>query len=89
MKLPRRNFLRLAAGAAALPAAPHFAWAQVPPATSQPVRVATGLLATWQSTAWLGAEAGLFKTLQKARDRYDPAGHCGRRSGGRGRAHPR
>jgi ABC-type nitrate/sulfonate/bicarbonate transport system substrate-binding protein len=27
----------------------------------EPVRVATGLLATWQSTAWLGAEAGLFK----------------------------
>jgi len=25
------------------------------------VRVATGLLATWQSTAWLGAEAGIFK----------------------------
>src|SRR6185437_3836284 len=25
------------------------------------VRVATGLLAMWQSTAWLGAEAGLFK----------------------------
>jgi ABC-type nitrate/sulfonate/bicarbonate transport system substrate-binding protein len=25
------------------------------------VRVATGLLATWQSTAWLGAEAGLFR----------------------------
>jgi hypothetical protein len=23
--------------------------------------VATGLLATWQSTAWLGAEAGIFK----------------------------
>ena len=25
------------------------------------VRVATGLLAMWQSTAWLGAEAGIFK----------------------------
>jgi len=25
------------------------------------VRVATGLLAMWQSTAWLGAEAGVFK----------------------------
>jgi len=25
------------------------------------VRVATGLLATWQSIAWLGAEAGIFK----------------------------
>ena len=61
MKLLRRNFLQLVAGAAALPAASHFAWAQVSPTTSQRVRVATGLLATWQSTAWLGAEAGLFK----------------------------
>ena len=61
MKLPRRTFLHLAAGAAALPAASYFSWAQVSPTTSQRVRVATGLLATWQSTAWLGAEAGLFK----------------------------
>jgi len=28
MKLPRRNFLRLAAGAAALPAVSRIAWAQ-------------------------------------------------------------
>jgi ABC-type nitrate/sulfonate/bicarbonate transport system substrate-binding protein len=61
MKLPRRTFFHLAAGAAALPAASHFSWAQVSPTTAQRVRVATGLLATWQSTAWLGAEAGLFK----------------------------
>ena len=62
MKLPRRTFLHLAAGAAALPAASYFSsWAQVSPTTSQRVRVATGLLATWQSTAWLGAEAGVFK----------------------------
>jgi ABC-type nitrate/sulfonate/bicarbonate transport system substrate-binding protein len=61
MKLSRRNFLRLAAGAAVLLAGPHFARAQVYSTTSQRVRVATGLLATWQSTAWLGAEAGLFK----------------------------
>jgi ABC-type nitrate/sulfonate/bicarbonate transport system substrate-binding protein len=61
MTVSRRNFLRLAAVAAALPAAAHFARAQVSSTTSQRVRVATGLLATWQSTAWLGAEAGLFK----------------------------
>jgi ABC-type nitrate/sulfonate/bicarbonate transport system substrate-binding protein len=61
MKLPRRTFLHLAAGAAALPAASHLSWAQVSPSTAQRVRAATGLLATWQSTAWLGAEAGLFK----------------------------
>jgi ABC-type nitrate/sulfonate/bicarbonate transport system substrate-binding protein len=61
MKFPRRALLRLAAGAAALPATWHLSWAQVSPTVSQRVRVATGLLATWQSTAWLGAEAGLFK----------------------------
>src|SRR5882672_11221755 len=36
MKLPRRRFLHLAAGAAALPAATRFAWAQAYPA--RPVR---------------------------------------------------
>ena len=56
MKLFRREFLRLIAAAATVPAA-RLAWAQE---TLQRVRVATGLLATWQSTAWLGAEAGLF-----------------------------
>jgi len=40
MKLPRRNFLRLAAGAAALPAALRFAWAQAYPA--RPVRLIVG-----------------------------------------------
>src|SRR5678815_2162175 len=59
MRLSRRNFLRLVAGAAVLPA--HFARAQVSSTTSQRVRVAAELLATWQSTAWLGAEAGIFK----------------------------
>jgi tripartite-type tricarboxylate transporter receptor subunit TctC len=37
MKLPRRNFLRLAAGAAALPAVSCFAWAQAYP--TRPVRL--------------------------------------------------
>ena len=37
MKLPRRNFLHLAAGAAALPVVPRFAWAQTYP--SRPVRI--------------------------------------------------
>jgi tripartite-type tricarboxylate transporter receptor subunit TctC len=40
MKLPRRNFLRLAAGAAAPPAALRFAWAQAYP--SRPVRLIVG-----------------------------------------------
>jgi tripartite-type tricarboxylate transporter receptor subunit TctC len=37
MKLPRRKFLHLAAGAAALPAASRIAWAQAYP--TRPVRV--------------------------------------------------
>ena len=52
MTLLRRNFLHLFAGVAAMPLS-GFAQAQVSPTTSQSVRVATGLLAMWQSTAWL------------------------------------
>src|SRR5262249_24968384 len=56
----RRQFLEMVVAAAA--AMPQEAWAQGSSETpSRRVRVATGLLATWQSTAWLGAEAGLFK----------------------------
>jgi tripartite-type tricarboxylate transporter receptor subunit TctC len=40
MKLPRRNFLHLAAGAAALPAVTRIAWAQAYPA--RPVRIIVG-----------------------------------------------
>ena len=40
MKLSRRNFLHLAAGAAALPAVSRFAWAQAYP--SRPVRIIVG-----------------------------------------------
>jgi tripartite-type tricarboxylate transporter receptor subunit TctC len=43
MKLPRRNFLHLAAGAAALPALSRFAWAQAYP--SRPVRIVVGFAA--------------------------------------------
>jgi len=41
MKLPRRQFLHLAAGAAALPAVSRFAWAQAYP--TRPVRIIVGL----------------------------------------------
>jgi tripartite-type tricarboxylate transporter receptor subunit TctC len=41
MKLPRRNFLQLAAGAAALPAVSRFALAQAYP--TRPVRIVVGL----------------------------------------------
>jgi tripartite-type tricarboxylate transporter receptor subunit TctC len=40
MKLPRRQFLRLAAGAAALPALPRIARAQAYP--TRPVRIVVG-----------------------------------------------
>jgi len=40
MKLPRRNFLHLAAGAAALPAMPRIAWAQAYP--TRPVHLIEG-----------------------------------------------
>ena len=43
MKLPRRNFLHLAAGAAALPAVSRIAWAQAYPA--RPVRIIVGFTA--------------------------------------------
>jgi tripartite-type tricarboxylate transporter receptor subunit TctC len=43
MKLPRRNFLHLAAGAAALPLAPHVARAQAYP--TRPVRIICGIAA--------------------------------------------
>src|SRR5437868_2429706 len=44
MKLPhRRQFLHLAAGAAALPAVPRFAWAQAYP--TRPVRIVVGFAA--------------------------------------------
>jgi hypothetical protein len=40
MKLPRRNLLYLATGAAVLPAISHFAWAQAYP--TRPVRIVVG-----------------------------------------------
>jgi tripartite-type tricarboxylate transporter receptor subunit TctC len=41
MKFPRRAFMHLTAGAAALPALPHGAWAQAYP-SRQPVRIVVG-----------------------------------------------
>jgi tripartite-type tricarboxylate transporter receptor subunit TctC len=41
MRLPRRQFLHLVAGAAALPAVSRLAWAQTYP--TQPVRIIVGL----------------------------------------------
>jgi hypothetical protein len=59
MTIVRRAFLQVFAGAAAVSTiSGRLGAAQEP---RQQVRVATGLLAMWQSTAWLGAEAGIFK----------------------------
>jgi len=58
MTLIRREFLQLIAGAVGAPTL--AVWPAIGQTSSRPVRVATGLLAMWQSTAWLGAEAGLF-----------------------------
>ncbi len=43
MKLPRRKFLHLAAGAAAFPTLPRLAWAQTYP--SRPVHIIVGFAA--------------------------------------------
>jgi ABC-type nitrate/sulfonate/bicarbonate transport system substrate-binding protein len=61
MSLFRRRFLQVLIGAATVPAVVgRFSSAE----TQRQVRVATGLLAMWQSTAWLGAEAGIFRNRQ-------------------------
>jgi len=59
MTLLRREFLHLILGATVAPTI-SFRSAAAQDAARQ-VRVATGLLAMWQSTAWLGVEAGIFK----------------------------
>ena len=48
MKFPRRTFLQLAAGAAALPAVPRIARAQAYP--SRPVRIVVGFAAGGATT---------------------------------------
>ncbi len=50
MKLPRRKFLHLAAGAAALPAVSHMARAQAYP--TRPVRIIVGFPPVARSTSW-------------------------------------
>lgn len=59
MTVARREFLHLVAGSAVVPLA--FPRRVLAEQIARPVRAATGLLATWQSTAWLGAELGVFK----------------------------
>lgn len=59
MMFDRREFLQFVTGATAASTIPlRRSEAQE---ASRQARVATGLLAMWQSTAWLGAETGTFK----------------------------
>lgn len=58
MTIVRRAFFQFVAGATASTITMRPSEAQGPPPQ---VRVATGLLAMWQSTAWLGVEAGIFR----------------------------
>ena len=89
MKLPRRNFLQLAAGAAALPAVSRIAWAQAYP--SRPVHLIAPFAAGGTSDTvarlmgqWLSERLGQpFVTLRAsmggaADHRCGIGGHCRR-----------
>ena len=52
MKLPRRRFLHLAAGAATLPGVSPRVWAQAYP--SRPVRIVVAFAPAAQPTSWRG-----------------------------------
>src|SRR2546425_1482251 len=86
MKLPRRQFLHLAAGAAALPAISRFAWAQAHP--TRPVRIIVGQAAgSGSDTAarligqWLSERLGQQFGIE---NRPGAAGNIPTEAGGRG-----
>jgi hypothetical protein len=78
MKLPRRQFLHLAASAAALPAVSRIAWAQAYP--SRPVRLI--VRSTWQAapqhhrrTVLKWPPASSVVTIAKVRIHWRDAGY--------------
>ena len=87
MKLPRRNFLHLAAGAAALPAVSRIAWAQAYP--TRPVRIVVGYAPVARPTSRAPDGSMAVGTARPAIRRREPAGrrhqhrHRGRRAGDR------
>src|SRR5947207_8090169 len=79
MKLPRRQFLRLAAGAAALPALSHLARAQAYP--SRPVRLVVGFppgsppdLLVRLMGQWLSERLGQPCVIENRRGAYSNIG---------------
>ena len=74
MKLPRRKFLHLAAGAAALAAASRIAWAQAYP--SRPVRIMIGFPAGFATdviarTGECGRKSPPLQPARRETIRYD------------------
>ena len=88
MKLPRRRqFLHLAAGAAALPAVSRFAWAQAYP--SRPVRIVVGFAAGGATRHPRAPDGSMAVGAARPAIRHrEPAGrrHQYRHRGGRARA---
>ena len=92
MKLPRRRFLHLAAGAAALPAVSRLAWAQAYP--SRPVRSIVGFPGGRQRRHRRAPDRAMAVGAARPAIRHrEPAGrrqqyrHRGGRAGAAGRLH--
>ena len=92
MKLPRRDFLHLAAGAAALPAVSRIAWAQAYP--TRPVRLIVGISCRRRDRHRCAADGSMAVGAARPAIRHrEPAGrrqqyrHRSGRACARGRLH--
>ena len=92
MKLPRRQFLHLAAGAAALPAVSRIAWAQAYP--TRPVRIIVGYAAGGATDIiarlmgqWLSERLGQPFVIENRPGRWRQYRHRGGRAIAAGRLH--